>query len=213
MLSKKIAALCLASFFVTLSAFSEEANTKIVAESKVVEKDNVQSYVIDEEHSKVSFEVAHLVVSSVTGEFKKFKGNFKFNPDDFSKTQLEASASSISVDSGVKKRDDHLKSADFFDAKKHPNMIFKSITAKKTDDNKFDLIGNITIRGVTKLITFKVTYKGQVKTKGKITQAFKATAELNRKDFGVSFQNIVEAGPVVGDVVTINIICEGVKKI
>ncbi|BBH53524.1 YceI family protein [Fluviispira sanaruensis] len=216
MLSKKIAALYLASISVTLQAFSNEIIPKhpesiIVAEAAT--KADAPKYVVDTDHSKVTFEVAHLVVSTVTGEFKKFSGNFKFNPEDFSQTQLEASAISTSVDTGVKKRDDHLKSADFFDAKKFPNMIFKSTSAKKTDDNKFDLIGNITIRGVTKPITFKVTYKGQVKSSGKITQAFKATAELVRKDFGVSFQNIVEAGPVVGDVVTINIICEGVRKI
>lgn len=181
--------------------------------SLVTAVETAQNYKIDEEHSKVSFEVAHLVISTVTGEFKKFEGTFKFNPDDFSQTQLEASAKTSSVDTAVKKRDDHLKSPDFFDAQKYPIMKFKSTSAKKTGSNTFDLIGDITIHGVTKQTTFKVNYKGQIKSKDKITQAFKGIAEINRKDFGVNFQNIVEAGPVVGDTVTINITCEGVRKI
>ncbi|APJ05147.1 hypothetical protein AXG55_09485 [Silvanigrella aquatica] len=170
-------------------------------------------YEIDQAHTKVSFEVAHLVVSSVTGEFKKFKGSFKFNPEDYSQTQLDASTEATSVDTGVKKRDDHLRSTDFFDAKKFPAMTFKSSSAKKTGDKTFDLVGDITIRGVTKPVTFKVTYKGEIKMKGQVTQAFKGVAEINRKDFGVNFQNIVEATPAVGDTVTITITAEGVRKL
>ncbi len=180
--------------------------------SRVAEAETAQSYVIDQDHSKVTFEVAHLVISSVTGEFKKFKGTFKFNSEDFSQTQIEASAEASSVDTSVKKRDDHLKSPDFFDVKKYAKMTFKSISAKKTGDKTFDLMGDLTIRGITKPATFKINYKGQIKSKDKVTQAFKGTTEINRKDFGVNFQNIVEAGPVVGDTVTINIICEGFRK-
>ncbi len=181
--------------------------------SRVAEAKTAQSYVIDQDHSKVTFEVAHLVISTVTGEFKKFKGTFKFNSEDFSQTQIEASTEASSVDTSVKKRDDHLKSPDFFDVKKYPKMTFKSTSAKKTGDKTFDLMGDLTIRGITKPATFKINYKGQIKSKDNVTQAFKGTTEINRKDFGVNFQNIVEAGPVVGDTVTINIICEGFRKI
>lgn len=193
-----------------LTTFANTANlpqTKLVAAAE-----SAQTYAIDADHSKVSFEVSHLVVSSVVGQFKKFNGNFKFNPEDFSQTQLEAVAEVNSVDTAVKKRDDHLKSPDFFDAKKFPTMTFKSTSAKKTGEKTFDLIGDLTIRGVTKKVTFNVTYRGQIKDKAKVLQAFKATTEINRKDFGVNFQAVVEAGPVVGDTVTINIITEGTRK-
>jgi polyisoprenoid-binding protein YceI len=192
------------------SILTSPAQEKI---SRVAEMTTAQSYEIDKDHSKVSFEVAHLVISTVTGEFKKFKGTFKFNPEDFSQTQIEASAEAASVDTSVKKRDDHLKSPDFFDVKKYPSMTFKSTSAKKTGDKTFDLVGDLTIRGVTKTATFKINYKGQIKSKYNVTQAFKGTSEINRKDFGVNFQNIVESGPVVGDTVTINITCEGFRKL
>lgn len=219
MFTSKLAKFCVLSSFFALpflanaqgnnSSEQKKEGTLIAAADPVP----VPSYVIDKDHSKISFEVAHLVISTVTGEFKKFKGTFKFNPKDFSKTELDATAETASVDTSVKKRDDHLKSADFFDAKKYPTMTFKSKSAKKTGDNTFDLLGDITIRGVTKPTTFKVTYKGEIKAKDKITLAFKGTTEINRKDFGVNFQNIVEAGPVVGDTVTINISCEGFRKL
>ena len=217
MISNKFTKYCLITSFFALpfSAIAQSSNSssELKVNSLVAEADAPQSYVVDQDHSKVTFEVAHLVISSVTGEFKKFKGTFKFNPQDFSQTQIEATAEASSVDTSVKKRDDHLKSPDFFDVKKYPTMTFKSTSAKKTGDNTFDLMGDITIRGVTKPTTFKITYKGQIKSKDKITQAFKGTTEINRKDFGVNFQNIVEAGPVVGDTVTINITCEGFRKI
>ncbi|WP_233231117.1 YceI family protein [Silvanigrella aquatica] len=195
------------SVYAQSHSLKEEA-THVVAAAEIAPQ-----YEIDQAHTKVSFEVAHLVVSSVTGEFKKFKGSFKFNPEDYSQTQLDASTEATSVDTGVKKRDDHLRSTDFFDAKKFPAMTFKSSSAKKTGDKTFDLVGDITIRGVTKPVTFKVTYKGEIKMKGQVTQAFKGVAEINRKDFGVNFQNIVEATPAVGDTVTITITAEGVRKL
>jgi polyisoprenoid-binding protein YceI len=217
MIANKLIKYCLIVSFLAVP-FSTIAQTNNPSSQKkegslVAAAENIQSYVVDQDHSKVTFEVAHLVISSVTGEFKKFKGTFKFNPEDFSQTQIEATAEAASVDTSVKKRDDHLKSPDFFDVKKYPTMMFKSTSAKKTGDNTFDLMGDLTIRGVTKPATFKINYKGQIKAKDKITQAFKGTAEINRKDFGVNFQNIVEAGPVVGDTVTISITCEGFRKL
>lgn len=199
---------------VPLSVLADNVtNSSLPKSSVIASTETANIYTIDQDHSKVTFEVAHLVVSTVTGEFKKFKGNFKFNPEDFSQTQLDASADVNSVDTSVKKRDEHLKSPDFFDAKKFPKMTFKSTSASKTSDKTFDLTGDLTIRGVTKQVTFKVDYRGQIKTKGKITEAFKGSTEINRKDFGVNFQTIVEAGPVVGETVTINISCEGYRNL
>ena len=203
--------LLLTSLIVTpTNVLANSANTK--TETIIAATEVAKDYSIDPEHSKISFEVAHLVISSVSGEFKKFKGTFKFNPDDFSQTKLDASAEINSIDTSVRKRDDHLKSPDFFDAKKFPVMTFKSTEAKKTGDKTFYLTGDMTIKGKTKPVTFKVTYNGQINDNTKVLQAFKAVAEINRKDFGVNFQTFVEAGPVVGDTVTIKIACEGTRK-
>ncbi len=212
MLNNKLTKFILLNSFLALPLHAFANNDNIKSNTIVAAAETAQSYSIDSDHSKVSCEVPHLVSSSVTGEFKKFKGNFKFNPEDFSQTQLEASAEINSIDTAVKKRDDHLKSPDFFDAKKFPAKTFKSSSAKKTGDKTFDLVGDMTIKGITKPVTFKVTYNGQIKDKTKVLQAFKAVTEINRKDFGVNFQAVVEAGPVVGDTVTINIACEGTRK-
>ncbi|KAB8029064.1 YceI family protein [Fluviispira multicolorata] len=172
-----------------------------------------QSYEINPLYSKISFEVDHLVVSSVMGEFKDFKGNFKFNPKDFSQTELTASAKASSIDTGFNPRNEHLKSSDFFDVNKYPELTFKSISAKKTGKNTLDLIGNMSIKGVVKPVIFKVIYKGEFVTKDDIKQSFKATAKINRKDFGMNFQMIFEATPAIGDIITISITSEGVYKI
>ena len=93
-------------------------NTEIDDSKMIALAQSAQSYKVDPLHSKVTFEVAHLVISTVNGEFKKFEGNFKFNPDNFSQSQLDASVETNSIDTAVQKRDDHLKSPDFFDTKK-----------------------------------------------------------------------------------------------
>lgn len=173
---------------------------------------DVAKYKIDSAHSSVSFEVAHLVVSSVTGKFKEFSGTFEFDPSDFTKTKLEATAETASVDTGTPKRDDHLRSADFFDAKKYKTMTFTSTSAEKTGAKTFQLHGKMTLRGVTKDATFDVAYRGEVKTADRTVQVFKATTKINRKDFGIKFQNFIEKTPAVGDDVTIEILCEGVSS-
>ncbi|BBH54570.1 YceI family protein [Fluviispira sanaruensis] len=170
-------------------------------------------YEINPLYSKIYFEVDHLVVSSVIGEFKYFEGKFKFNPKDFSKTELIANAKASSIDTGFNPRNEHLKSADFFDVNKFPLLTFKSTSAKKTGKNTLDLIGNMTIKGVTKPVIFKIIYKGEFNTKDDIKQSFKATAKINRKDFGMNFQMIFEATPAIGDIITISITSEGIHKL
>jgi polyisoprenoid-binding protein YceI len=197
--------------FLTPTAYSNiSKNSKEnTTESNV---NSIEKYTIDSSHSKVSFKVAHLVISSVTGEFKKFNGTFSFNPGDFSQTQLEASAETASIDTSTSDRDEHLKQSEYFDVKKFPFMTFKSTSVKKTGEKSFDLNGNITIKGITKSTTFKITYLGQVKSDDKIIQVFTGTTQIKRKDFGLNFQNVIEAGPVVGETVTIDISAEGVRK-
>ena len=127
MIAKKFKKICLFTsiFAVPFSAIAETTTPSSINKAILVAvAEKAQEYKIDENHSKVSFEVAHLVVSSVSGEFKKFNGTFKFNPEDFSETQLDASADASSIDTSVKKRDDHLKSPDFFDTKKTPYHDF-----------------------------------------------------------------------------------------
>ncbi len=162
------------------------------------------NYAVDPMHSKIGFEVPHLVISSVEGKFTKFDGTIQMN-EKFEKSSVKVNAEINSVDTGVSKRDEHLKSPDFFDAKKFAQMKFES-TEIVGKPEKFSLIGNLTIKGVTRKVTFETKYLGTV-TDGYGNQkaAFVAKAEINRKDFGLTWNNMVEAGPVVGDTVTLDL--------
>lgn len=213
---------CVSKKFVTFITFTlsfyafqvcaTTATSSLTVVQDASSQQKVGKFVIDHQHSSVGFEVAHLVVSSVEGKFKSFQGTFEFDPNDFSKTQVIATAKTDTVDTGEPKRDKHLMSADFFYAKKYPTLTFKSNSAKKTGDNTFDLMGDITIRGVTKPIVFKVTYRGMIDSGSKQTAAFKAEGQLNRKDFGLNFQSVVGKILKVGDDVTLKFLIEGIKK-
>ena len=162
------------------------------------------TYQIDPAHSKVGFEVPHLVISTVEGVFKSFDGKVEVNPD-FTKSKVEANVAINSIDTGVVKRDDHLKSADFFDAKNHEKMTFKSISLKGEPSN-FKMEGDLTIRGKTKRVVFDGKFLGAVTDGyGNRKLAFLATTKINRKEFGLGWNSMVEAGPVVGDEVTIQL--------
>lgn len=162
------------------------------------------AYTIDPMHSKVGFEIPHLVISSVEGRFNKFDGTLNLN-EKFEKSAFKANVEVASVDTGEKKRDDHLASADFFDAAKFPKMAFESTEIKGTPD-AFKLTGNLTIHGVTKKVTFDSKYLGSVVDGyGNKKVAFHGTSKISRKDFGLVWNQAVEAGPIVGDDVTISL--------
>lgn len=161
-------------------------------------------YDIDPMHSKVGFEIPHLVISSVEGKFNTFSGGMDLQ-DKFEKSKVEASIDVASIDTGVTDRDTHLKSPDFFDAAKFPKLSFKS-TKIEGKPESFKLTGDLTIHGVTKKVTLDGKYLGTVKDAyGQQKVAFNATGKINRKDFGLTWGKAVEAGPVVGDEVTLSL--------
>jgi polyisoprenoid-binding protein YceI len=159
-------------------------------------------YNIDPAHSKVSFEVTHLVISTVEGNFKTFDGAIDLK-DKFDKSSVKANVDVTSIDTGTTKRDDHLRSPDFFDATKFPKMTFESTEIKGTPED-FKLTGNLTMHGVTKKVTFEGKFGGQVNDGyGNDKVGFTAKTVIKRQDFGLKWNKAVEAGPVVGDDVTI----------
>lgn len=162
------------------------------------------SYTIDPMHSKVGFEIPHLVISSVEGRFNKFDGAIALDKS-FEKSTFKSSVEIASIDTGEKKRDEHLTSPDFFDAKKFPTMTFVSTGIKGTPE-AFQLTGDLTIHGVTKKVTFDSKFLGQVKDGyGNQKVAFHGKTKINRKDFGLTWSQAVEAGPIVGDDVEISL--------
>jgi polyisoprenoid-binding protein YceI len=167
---------------------------------------------IDASHSKVGFEVPHLVISTVEGQFTKFEGKINIG-DDFAKSSVKVTVDLASVDTGVAKRDEHLRDGDFFDVKKTPKMTFESTQVTGVPEG-FKLTGNLTIKNVTKPVTFDAQYLGAVNDGfGNDRVAFKAKAKINRKDFGLTYGAMIEAGPVIGDDVTIDLKVEATKPL
>lgn len=161
-------------------------------------------YKIDAAHSSVGFEIPHLMISSVDGKFTDYEGTFDIHKN-FKKSKINVSIEAKSIDTAVKKRDDHLRSADFFEVSKYPKITFKS-TSIKGKPGDFKIKGDLTIKGVTKPVTLEGKYLGTVKDGyGNTKIAFEAETEISRKDFGITYNNIIEAGPVIGDEVDIEL--------
>lgn len=169
------------------------------------------NYKIDSAHTRVSFLIDHFVVSQVQGRFNDVEGSFYLS-DKIKDCKVNVTIPVASIDTGVKQRDDHLKSADFFEAKKYQNITFKSkkCTGKLSD---FKVTGDLTIKDVTKEITLNAKHTGSVKDSwGQIRAAIEAEGKINRKDFNIKYNDMIEAGPAVGDEVTMKIISEGVLE-
>lgn len=161
-------------------------------------------YQVDTAHSKVGFEIPHLVISTVEGKFTDFSGTIQLDKK-FNKSKIDIAISAKSIDTANSKRDDHLRSADFFDVEKNSDIKFVSTSITGTPD-KFTVQGKLTMKGVTKPVALDAQYLGTVKDGfGNEKAAFSAKTKLNRKDFGLTWNNVVEAGPVVGDQVSIDL--------
>ena len=169
---------------------------------------------LDKAHSSVNFSVTHMVVSEVDGSFKAFTADVKSGKPDFSDLATTFTIDVNSVVTGEDKRDGHLKSADFFDAAKYPNITFKSTSIKKISDKKYELTGDLTLHGVTKSVKWDVKYNGTIKDPyGNNRAGFKATTTINRKDYGVSWNKTLDAGGVaVSDEVALTVNVELTKK-
>jgi polyisoprenoid-binding protein YceI len=157
-------------------------------------------WTLDRSHSNLKFTVTHLVVAEVDGSFKIFDGSVKAKDDTFEGAEIEFVADVASVNTEDEKRDEHLKSDDFFNAEKYPKMKFTSKSFKKVDKNKYKLTGDLTIRDVTKTVTFDVVFGGLIKDPWGNTKAgFKATTTINRFDYNLKWNKLIEAGGAVVD--------------
>ncbi len=148
---------------------------------------------IDATHSEISFKVKHMMISTVTGSFEKFDGKVETSSDNFNNADFIFSAEIDSVNTNNKDRDNHLKSDEFFGAEKNPKLTFKS---KSFDGEK--MVGDLTIKGITKEITLDTEYNGTaVDPYGQTKAGFEFEGQLNRKDFDLNWNAITEAGNVV----------------
>ena len=167
---------------------------------------------IDPNHSEVSFQIRHFV-TNVRGRFTDFAGTIVADKAKPEASQVEFTVKAASIDTAQENRDKHLRSADFFDAEKFPEIAFKSTAVKVTGKDKYDVIGNLTMHGVTRPVTLHVTNLGSAGTGADAKFGFEATTTLDRKDFGLLWNKALDAGGyVLGDDVTVSINIEATHK-
>lgn len=175
----------------------------------------VSNFVIDTAHSEVGFRVRHMMVSWTKGRFDKYEGTLELDEQDLSKSKLNVTIDASSINTGTVDRDNHLRSADFFDAANFPKLTFASQRFEPGKDGTFRVLGELTIRGVSKAIALDVEeFSGEHKDPwGNVKRGARAHAKLNRKDFGLNWNAAIEmGGVVVGDAVEITLEVELTKK-
>lgn len=157
------------------------------------------NWTVDRSHSSVNFNVTHLLVSEVNGQFKIFDGKINSVADNnFEGAGIEFTVDVKSINTDNTDRDNHLKSDDFFNTEKFSQMKFKGTSMKKLEGNKYKLTGLLTIRDVTKTVSFDVVYKGTIKDPwGNIKSGFKATGSINRFDYNLKWNSLMEGGGAV----------------
>ena len=170
---------------------------------------------IDPDHSNFQFKVRHMTVSNVRGEFNKARGVVIIDDNDITNLKVELTLDAASINTDQAKRDDHLRSEDFFYVAKYPTITFVSKKVTKVDENRLKVIGDLSIRGVTKEITVDVEGPTpEVKDPGgNIRRGATGTLKINRKDFGIAWNKVLDSGGlVVGDEVNISVEVEMVRK-
>jgi polyisoprenoid-binding protein YceI len=164
---------------------------------------------LDKAHSSIGFSVRHMVISEVTGNFKDYDITFSSAKGDFSDATVDATIKVASISTDNDRRDGHLKTDDFFNAEKFPLIKFKSTSFEYVGDNKYKITGDLTMRDVTKKVTFDAVYNGSVKAPwGATVISWKATTSVNRFDYGLRWNKAIDTGGLIAGetvVITLNI--------
>jgi polyisoprenoid-binding protein YceI len=171
------------------------------------------TYNLDPAHSRLGFAVRHLGIATVRGHFGSFDGTFEIG-DDLSSAKAYGSVEAASVDTQEQQRDDHLRSADFFEVERHPRIEFTSTEIRPLDEDRFEIVGDLAIRGVTREITLSAEVLGtEIDPWGNERVGLEARGELNRKDYGMTFNQVLGSGNVlVSDKVKLVIEASAVKQ-
>ncbi|HLU21415.1 MAG TPA: YceI family protein [Bacillaceae bacterium] len=163
---------------------------------------------VDGAHSEVGFSVKHMMVSKVKGTFDQFTAEIEANPTDLTTASIQFTIDVASINTRNNDRDNHLRSADFFDVEQYPNLTFTSSKIEKTDEDEYKVTGDVSLHGVTKQETFNVTFEGLAKDpmSGAEKAGFSAEGKIKRSDYGLTWNAALETGGVlVGDDIKITI--------
>lgn len=158
----------------------------------------IQTYSIDPAHSRLGFTVRHMGFSKVRGSFEQFEGTIRMTPDDLATLEAEATIQTQSITTNAQDRDEHLRSADFFEVDTYPTITFESTEVRDVSGNSFTLVGELTMHGVTKTVELEGEFLGAgTDPWGGTRVAFEAGTRINRKDFGLNWNQVLETGGVL----------------
>ncbi|MBI4429961.1 MAG: YceI family protein [Ignavibacteriales bacterium] len=164
---------------------------------------------LDKAHSRIYFTIKHMVVAEVLGYFKDFDVTFNATKDDYTDGQVEAVIKVATINTDNENRDKDLRSSNFFSADSFPEIRFKSTKFEKLGDNSYKIHGSLTVRDVTKDVVFDAAYNGMIKTSRGFVSAWKATLAINRFDYGLKWNSMIETGGLVaGETVNITVVLE-----
>lgn len=172
------------------------------------------SWSIDTTHSAINFNARHMMIAKVRGSFETFSGTIEFDEEDPAASTVDIEIDAASINTGEDQRDGHLRSADFLDVANHPTLTFYSTEVEQTGDSRGKLIGDLTIRGVSRQVVLDVEYAGTAKSPwGTMSAGFSAATTINRKDWGLNWNQVLETGGfLVSDEIKIEIELELVKQ-
>ncbi|MFC4618677.1 YceI family protein [Camelliibacillus cellulosilyticus] len=175
---------------------------------------SVSKWTVDTAHSSIEFSVKHMMIARVKGAFNQFEATVEADPADLTSANIHFTVDVASIDTRNEGRDTHLKSADFFDVDKYPQMTFQSTNIVQKSEDEYDVTGDLTLHGVTHPETFHVTFEGQVKDpSGNEKAGFTGTGQIKRSDYGLTWNAALETGGVmVGDDIKITIEIEATKE-
>ena len=171
-------------------------------------------WTVDPTHSAIVFSVKHMMIAKVKGSFNKFDATISADPADLTTAEIDFTVDLASIDTRNTDRDNHLRSADFFDVEKNPTLTFKATNIKKTKDDTYAITGDVTLNGVTKEETFDITFEGQGKDPwGTEKAGFSGKGKVKRSDYGLTYNAALETGGVlIGDQITLSIDIEAAKE-
>src|SRR5215216_283671 len=158
----------------------------------------ISTWSIDGAHSIAEFAVKHMMISTVKGRFRDLSGTIEIDEARPENSSVEAAIQTASIDTGVEQRDAHLRSGDFFDADAFPTIAFRSTRVERTAGDEWNVYGDLTLHGVTRTVVLDLEFEGEtIDAWGKRRAAFTATTSINRRDFGLNWNGVIEAGGVV----------------
>lgn len=192
---------------------AEDFAAKFAADTKFTAEEMQGNYDIDPRHSYIGFKIRHFGITDVPGSFRDFNGTINYDPKDISKSSVNFTAKVTSIDTGVAARDNHLRSADFFEVEKYPEMTFKTTKVEKKGKD-FIVYGDLTLKGVTKQVAIPFTINGFIKdAQGNMKMGISAETMINRQDYGVKWQNKLPDGTLaLSDNVKIDLQLETIMK-